>query len=65
MASAKLSSYRPTDSEVSIRIQKIANGFLAHHSVSGPDVKGGYKTTTVYHRKSPKTHERIMKMMKE
>lgn len=55
----------PRDQEVSVRIQKTKNGFLAHHTVSGPNVKDGYKSETVFHRKCPAASKRIRSMMRD
>ena len=41
----------PMDENQSVRIEKIANGFLSHHSTSDP--KKGYVSKTVYHPKKP------------
>lgn len=40
----------PTSERQSLRIEKIDNGYLAHHSSEGPK---GYQTKTVYHAQKP------------
>ena len=41
----------PTSERQSVRIEKIENGYLAHHSTDDP--KKGYITRTVYHQDKP------------
>ena len=40
----------PSSERQSLRIEKIDNGYLAHHSTDGPK---GYETKTVYHPQKP------------
>jgi len=40
----------PESERQSLRIEKIDNGYLAHHSTEGPK---GYQTKTVFHAKKP------------
>lgn len=40
----------PTSERQSLRIEKIENGYLAHHSNDGPK---GYETKTVFHPEKP------------
>lgn len=42
----------PSSPRESLRIEKIDNGYLAHHS--GSDGKGNYHEKTVYHPTAPK-----------
>ena len=42
----------PSSPRESLRIEKIDNGYLAHHS--GSDGKGKYHEKTVYHPTAPK-----------
>ena len=42
----------PASPRESLRIEKIDNGYLAHHS--GSDGKGNYHEKTVYHPTAPK-----------
>jgi hypothetical protein len=42
----------PSSPRESLRIEKIDNGYLAHHS--GSDGKGRYHEKTVYHPTAPK-----------
>lgn len=41
----------PTSERQSVRIEKIDNGYLAHHS--GSDSKGNYHDKTVFHASKP------------
>lgn len=41
----------PTSERQSVRIEKIDNGYLAHHS--GSDAKGNYHDKTVFHAAKP------------
>lgn len=41
----------PTSERQSLRIEKIDNGYLAHHS--GTDAKGNYQEKTVFHPQKP------------
>ena len=41
----------PTSERQSVRIEKIENGYLAHHSTDDP--KKGYQTKTVFHPEKP------------
>lgn len=41
----------PMSERESVRLEKISNGFLAHHSSEGPK---GYQTKTVFHPEKPK-----------
>ena len=40
----------PSSERQSVRIEKISNGFLSHHSTEG---KNGYQTKTVFHPAKP------------
>lgn len=40
----------PTSTHESVRVEKIANGYLSHHSKDGPK---GYETKTVFHNEKP------------
>lgn len=40
----------PKSENQSVRIEKIANGYLAHHSSDSPK---GYQTKTVFHPEKP------------
>ena len=41
----------PTSERQSVRIEKISNGYLAHHSNN--DAKGNYQEKTVFHSQKP------------
>lgn len=45
----KLAAIPKINSE-SVRVEKIANGFLAHHTKEGPS---GFNTKTVFHPQKP------------
>lgn len=46
----KASIPMPTSEHQSVRIEKIANGYLSHHSTDGPK---GYQTKTMFHASKP------------
>jgi hypothetical protein len=56
MAAKKKAQILPTaihqDESQSIRVEKIKNGFLAHHTHAGKD--GSYSHEVVYHPTAPK-----------
>jgi hypothetical protein len=47
----------PSSPRESLRIEKIDNGYLAHHS--GSDGKGNYHEKTVYHPTAPRLPWRL------
>ena len=54
----------PGERSMHVRLQAIKNGYLKHSTTIGPEVMGGYKTETTYHRKNPALHKRISGLMK-
>lgn len=46
----------PTSTNESVRVEKIANGYLSHHSKDGPK---GYQTKTVFHPVKPEVAVKI------
>lgn len=51
----------PTDEKSSVRIEKISNGYLAHHETSGPK---GWKQHTVFHPEKPVLQVAVVKPKK-
>ena len=54
------------DHEISVRVEKIKNGFLSHCSTSGPDKKGDYQYNreTMFHRTDPSRSGQVSRILK-